>query len=186
MRAVRHKLIWGALLVCLALAAMQLATVYRIHRENAWLNELLTGHDIDIEKAMTAAPQVRLARAVYLRQKLQFNEALDTLSLIVNQGDKRLQTQSRYNLGNVYLAQALDEVEAGRINQAMPLLTLAKRAYRQALALDSGFWDAKYNLELAMKLLPEFDRISPGDADDDAAKPSQLWTTVPGFPRGLP
>lgn len=65
-------------------------------------------------------------------------------------------------------------------------MTLAKQAYRQALALDSGFWDAKYNLELAMRLLPEFDRISPTELDDDAAKPSQLWTTVPGFPRGLP
>lgn len=186
MRALRHKLIWAALLACLALALMQLATVYRMHRENAWLTELLSGHDIDIENVITASPQVRLARAVCLRQKDQFSEALDTLSVIVGQGDRRLQIQTRYNLGNVYLAQALDEVEAGRLNQAMPLLTLAKRAYRQALALDSSFWDAKYNLELAMKLLPEFDRISPGETDDDAAKPSQLWTTVPGFPRGLP
>jgi mxaK protein len=97
-----------------------------------------------------------------------------------------LQAQSRYNLGNVYLNQAMIEVEAGRINQAMPLLTLAKQAYRQALALDSSFWDAKYNLELAMRLLPEFDRISQTEADDDAAKPSELWTTLPGFPRGLP
>lgn len=186
MRALKHRMIWAALAASLLLASMQLAALYRIHRENQWLAELLSGHDIAVEKLVTAAPQVRLARAVYLQQKQRYNEALDTLSLIVAQGDDRLRAQSRYNLGNVYLGQAMAEVEAGRLNQAMPLLTLAKQSYKQALALDSQFWDAKYNLELALSLLPEFDRISPDQPDDDAGAPSQLWTTVPGFPRGLP
>ena len=186
MRALKHRMIWGLLLTCLLVACMQLWQIYRIHRENQWMIELATEHDIGIEQLANAAPEIRLARAVYLQQKQRYNEALDTLSVIVGQGDSRLQMQSRYNLGNVYLHQAMIEVEAGRINQAMPLLTLAKQAYRQALALDSGFWDAKYNLELAMRLLPEFDRISQTEADADAAKPSQLWTTLPGFPRGLP
>lgn len=186
MRALKHRMIWGLLLTCLLMACVQLWQIYQIHRENQWLIELTTGHDIGVEQLAHASPQVRLARAGYLRQKQRYNEALDTLSVIVGQGDSTLQAQSRYNLGNVYLNQAMTEVEAGRINQAMPLLTLAKQAYRQALALDSGYWDAKYNLELAMRLLPEFDRISQTEADDDAAKPSQLWTTLPGFPRGLP
>ena len=186
MRALKHRLIWAVLLGCLLVTCGQLWQIYRIHRENQWLLELTTGHDIAVEHLANAAPQVRLARAGYLRKKQQYNEALDTLSVIVGQGDAMLQAQTRYNLGNVYLAQAMAEVETGRINQAMPLLTLAKQAYRQALALDSGFWDAKYNLELAMRLLPEFDRISQTEADDDAAHPSQLWTTLPGFPRGLP
>lgn len=186
MRALRHRLIWGVLLACMLLTFTQFWALYRIHRENQWMAELTEGHDIAIDKLVNSTPEVRLARAGYLRQKQRYSEALDTLSLIVSQGDSRLQAKSRYNLGNLYLAQALVEVDAERINQAMPLLTLAKQAYRQALTLDSGFWDAKYNLELAMRLLPEFDRISPTEPDDDAAKPSQLWTTVPGFPRGLP
>lgn len=186
MRALKHRMIWGLLLTCLLMACVQLWQIYQIHRENQWLIELTTGHDIGVEQLAHASPQVRLARAGYLRQKQRYNEALDTLSVIVGQGDSTLQAQSRYNLGNVYLNQAMTEVDVGRINQAMPLLTLAKQAYRQALALDSGYWDAKYNLELAMRLLPEFDRISQTEADDDAAKPSQLWTTLPGFPRGLP
>ncbi len=186
MRALKHRMIWGLLMICALLVCAQLGKIYRIHRENQWLLELTAGHDIAVDKLVNASLQVRLARAVYLRQKLRYNDALDTLSLIVGQGDSQLQAQSRYNLGNVYLKQAMAEVEAGRINQAMPLLSLAKQAYRQALTLDSGFWDAKYNLELAMRLLPEFDRISQSEADDDAAKPSQLWATLPGFPRGLP
>lgn len=186
MRALKHRMIWLLLLASMSLGVFQCWSLYRVHRENQWMAELSAGHDIAIDKLVTAAPEVRLARAAYLRQKQRYNEALDTLSLIVGRGGNRLQSQSRYNLGNVYLTQAMAEAEAGRINQAMPLLTLAKQAYRQALALDSGFWDAKFNLELAMRLLPEFDRISPTEPDDDAAKPSQLWTTVPGFPRGLP
>lgn len=186
MRALKHRMIWALLLGSMLLSAFQLWSLYRIHRQNQWMAELSGGRDIAIDKLVTAAPEVGLARAVYLRQKQRYNEALDTLSLLVSKGDSQLQSQSRYNLGNVYLAQAMAEVEAGRINQAMPLLTLAKQTYRQALTLDSGFWDAKYNLELAMRLLPEFDRISQTEPDNDAAQPSQLWTTVPGFPRGLP
>lgn len=200
MRALRHKLIWAALAASVLLMATQLWSLYRIHRENqliadwvAWAGQSAAHQSrkdgdglSDVEPSYGSSPQVRLARAIYLSNKRRYAEALDILSLVVGQGDRRLQAQSRYSLGNLYLSQAQDEVEAGRINQAMPLLTLAKQAYRQALTLDSEFWDAKYNLELAMKLLPEFDRISPNQPDDDAAKPSQLWTTVPGFPRGLP
>jgi len=72
------------------------------------------------------------------------------------------------------------------INAAMPLAGLAKQAYRQSLALDSRQWDAKYNLEAAMRLLPEMDKISPEDEDETVQQKTQLWTTVPGFPRGLP
>ncbi|WAR44116.1 hypothetical protein [Methylomonas rapida] len=186
MRTLRHQTIWAVFLASLLLAVLQLTAVYRIHSQNQWLAELRAGQDVAIDKVMTAAPELRLARAIVLKQKQRYDEALETLGLIVDQGGNTLQVQSRYNLGNLYLTLAMAEVDAGRINQAMPLLTLAKQAYRQALKLDSGFWDAKYNLELAMKLLPEFDRISPNEPDDDAAKPSQLWTTVPGFPRGLP
>lgn len=185
MRTLKHHLIWGLLLAGLLLTAMQLAGLYRIQRENRWLEELANGHDIATDHLATAAPQVRLARAVYLRQKQRYAEALDTLSLLMELPDNQLQMHSHYNLGNLYLVQAMAEIEAGRIDQAMPLLNLAKQAYRQALTLDSRFWDAKYNLELAMHLLPEFDRISPEQANDDNA-PAQLWTTVPGFPRGLP
>lgn len=186
MRVLTHRMIWALLLASMLLVIFQCWSLYCVNRENQWMTELSEGHDIPIDKLVTAAPNVRLARALYLRQKQRYNEALDTLSLVVSQDDSYLQLQSRYNLGNVYLAQAMAEVEAGRINQALPLLTLAKQSYRQALTLDSGFWDAKYNLELAMRLLPEFDRISPAEPDNDVSKPSQLWTTVPGFPRGLP
>lgn len=185
MRALKHHLIWGLLLAGLVMTAVQLAGLYRIQRENRWLAMLTDGHDVAVEALASAAPQVRLARAVYLHDRQRYDEALDTLSLLIDLPDRRLQVQSRYNLGNVYLNRAMAEIDAGRVDQAIPLLNLAKQAYRRALTLDSRFWDAKYNLELAMSLLPEFDRI--GDRqNDDNTQPAQLWTSVPGFPRGLP
>ncbi|MBS3963941.1 MAG: MxaK protein [Methylomonas sp.] len=195
MRALRHKLIWAALLASVLLATSQAWTIYRIHHHNT-LIEAWLGHaaqrDIDhddlrsITPQTDAPPELHLAQAIYLKQHQFHDQALAALSRLVGQGNSRLQSQSRYNLGNFYLSQAMTEIDQGRINQALPLLTLAKQAYRQALRLDTGFWDAKYNLEVAMALLPEFDRISQEKPDDDASKPSQLWTTLPGFPRGLP
>lgn len=188
MRRLLQPLLWSALLASLSLAALQLAKVYSVHRENRLIAEWggQAGNASEAGPAYGNTPEIRLARAVFLVRKKRYDDALAVLNLILEQGDSRLRTQSRYNLGNLYLDQAMAEVDAGRPNQALPLLTLAKQAYRQALALDSQFWDAKYNLELAMRLLPEFDRIAQGEADDDAAAPSALWSTVPGFPRGLP
>ena len=73
-----------------------------------------------------------------------------------------------------------------QINEATSLASLAKQAYRQALALDSQHWDAKYNLEVAMRLLPEMDRITLQDDEPAPQEKVKLWATVPGFPRGLP
>ncbi|MDO9238621.1 MAG: MxaK protein, partial [Methylicorpusculum sp.] len=78
-----------------------------------------------------------------------------------------------------------ERAEQMAINDAFPLAALAKQAYRQALALDSQFWDAKYNLEVAMRIAPEMDRITI-KADAKENRKTRLWTTVPGFPRGLP
>lgn len=164
---------------------VQLWTLNRIERENEWIAKLLSGHDIAIDKVIGAQPQVRLARAIYLRQMHRYDEALATLNLIIDQGGPELQMKTRYNLGNLYLAQAVEQTEALNFNEALPLAGLAKQTYRQALVLNSGFWDAKYNFEVAMRLLPEMNRVNIGD-DGPESKKSKLWTTVPGFPRGLP
>lgn len=164
---------------------MQIWALYRIDRENAWIDRLLSGHDIAIERVVTGDPALRLARAIYLRQKGRYDDALATLNLLIDQGKPEFQAKVRYNLGNLYLAQAVEHAESMNVNEALPLAGLAKQAYRQALAIDSGSWDAKYNLEVAMRLLPEMSRINVGD-DEPESRKSQLWTTVPGFPRGLP
>jgi mxaK protein len=185
LRTLRHLSLWVTLAASLAAFIYSAGALYGIHQDNDLIRHLTSGKDVTVNKVISGEPELRLARAYYFKQKHRYDEALSTLSLIMDKGDRKFQAKARYNLGNLYLEQAVQQAKAMKLDEALPLAGLAKQAYRQSLALDSGNWDAKYNLEVAMRLLPEMDRI---DMPDDASinQKSQLWTTVPGFPRGLP
>ncbi|MDO9141273.1 MAG: MxaK protein [Methylobacter sp.] len=184
-RTIRHITLWAALAAGLAAFVYSAGALYGIHRDNDLIRQLISGKDVAVNNVISGKPELRLARAFYFKRKHRYDEALSTLSLIMDKGDRNFQAKVRYNLGNLYLEQAIQQALAMNINEAMPLLGLAKQAYRQSLALNSGDWDAKYNLEVAMRLLPEMDRVDMPD-DEPTKQKSQLWTTVPGFPRGLP
>ncbi|MDD2724144.1 MAG: MxaK protein [Methylovulum sp.] len=177
--------LWTVLLLGSAAILVQAWKLVGISQSNQSIADLAAGKDVPLEKIVNAAPQVRLARAMVFKKQQRYDEALATLNLILDAPDPALQAKIRYNLGNIYLHLAIVKTEAMAINDAMPLVALAKQAYRQALALDSQFWDAKYNLEVAMRLLPEMDKVS-NEEESPVNQKSQLWTTVPGFPRGLP
>lgn len=185
-RAIRHTAIWGFLFISLLAVIFQSMSLFSLYRNNQLIEDLITGRDVDVSAVISGKPELRLARAYYLKQKHRYDEALATLSLIMDQGDDRFKSSVFYNLGNIYLEQAVAKVETMAMNEALPLAGLAKQAYRKALALDSRSWDAKYNLEVAMRLLPEMDRVNLQDDEPTNNQQSQLWTTVPGFPRGLP
>ena len=184
-KRLRHISLWTALALSLSGALYSAAMLYGIHQDNDLIRQLTSGKDVAVNKVIGGEPELRLARAFYFKQKHRYDEALSTLSLVMDKGDQKFQAKVRYNLGNLYLEQAIQQVKDTHINEALPLLGLAKQAYRQSLALDSVNWDAKYNLEVAMRLLPEMDRVDMPD-DEPINQKSQLWTTVPGFPRGLP
>lgn len=186
MKFTRLIALWLIFLASTSLMLIQIVDLYRTKSENNWIQILNSGHDVSVDKIINASPEVRLARAMYYAHQHRYDDALATLSLIMDKGDDKLKSLIRYNLGNVYLQQAIEEIEKQNINSAQPLVALAKQAYRQALTLDSHFWDAKYNLEVAMRLLPEMDRVNLQDDEEAKAPPPQLWTTIPGFPRGLP
>ncbi|MGR9014869.1 MAG: MxaK protein [Gammaproteobacteria bacterium] len=184
-RTIRHLTLWVALALSLAVFVYSVGALYGIHRDNDLIRQLMSGKDVAVNNVIGGEPELRLARAFYFKQKHRYDEALSTLSLVMDKGGRNFQAKARYNLGNLYLEQAIQQAKAMHINEAMPLAGLAKQAYRQSLALNSKDWDAKYNLEVAMRLLPEMDRVDMPD-DEPAKQKSQLWTTVPGFPRGLP
>jgi mxaK protein len=82
------------------------------------------------------------------------------------QSHPTLGTAARFNSANLLLRQAgalgagLQTGQAGQAGQALPLIELAKEQYRELLRRDPGFWDARYNLERAQRLLPD-----PVDSD---------------------
>ncbi|ESS73601.1 hypothetical protein MGMO_15c00220 [Methyloglobulus morosus KoM1] len=180
-----HQLIWVAFASSGLLAMLISGSWVGVSQKNALIKELLAGRDASIANLSLAPPEVRLARAIYLVKQHRPEDALATLSAILDQGDEQLQAKIRYNLGNLYLNQAIGQVDAARLDEARTSVTLAKQAYKQALQRDSQFWDAKYNFETAMRLLPDWDRVNIEDENGQQPK-NPLWTTVPGFPRGLP
>lgn len=185
MKPLFYYLLPGFGVMCVLASLVEFSTVQRIHRHNQIIQSLLSGQDVPLHERLQPPPEIRLARVIYLHGKQRYDDALAEIDLILNQGDAAFQAKTRYNLGNLYLDQAIDQVQAFNIDQALPLAQLAKDAYRTALSQNSQYWPAKYNLEVAMRLLPEMNRLQASDTGE-AEQKDQLWTSVPGFPRGLP
>jgi len=94
------------------------------------------------------------------------------------QSHPTLGTDARFNSANLLLRQASvmragiqtgqagqtgqaeQTGQTGQAGQALPMIELAKEQYRELLRRDPGFWDARYNLERAQRLLPD-----PVDSD---------------------
>jgi mxaK protein len=185
-RTAAHYSYWGVLILALMIVLQSLYANYQISQSNQLIVQLNQGKDIDRALDKTDNPELHLARGSYLKRKHRYDEAQASLSQIIDRGDNKTRAISRYNLGNTYLAQAIKLAESMQINEATALASLAKQAYRQALALDSQYWDAKYNLEVAIRLLPEMNRIVMQEDEPAPQENVKLWATVPGFPRGLP
>lgn len=177
----------AGLALTLALSALlELRQWRKAAAANADIAELLAGHDIAPERLAAAPSSVLLARAVYFVRHERYGDALELLNLLETEGDEAFRADVYYNQGNLQLTQALDRVEISEIDQARVFAELAKEAYRRALLLVPGHWNAKYNLEAAMRLMPEMDRVSHADDEPPETESKRLWTGLPGFPRGLP
>ncbi|MBM3654860.1 MAG: MxaK protein, partial [Alphaproteobacteria bacterium] len=48
------------------------------------------------------------------------------------------------------------------------------------------YWDAKYNLDVAVRLVRDFPDFERKSGDELSADPKKLWTDIPGKPKGLP
>lgn len=184
--SLKHTLALGLVLLALAGAAWQFRQWLEARSIAFALDEFAAGRDIGPERRFGAAPPVRLAYALYLARRERFAEALEVLDDLGGRHEPGFLALVHYNQGNVYLRQALAEAERGEAGRAAPLAELAKEAYRRALRARPEFADAKYNLEVATRLMPDFDPVDSGTEEPDEEQARKLWTRVPGFPRGLP
>jgi mxaK protein len=111
--------------------------------------------DANVDTTLREAPrEVRLARATALARSGDADAATRLYSALIEPG--RVDAVGRdalLNLGNLHLRQALalapDDAAAG------PLVELAKQRLRDLLRLDPDDWDARHNLERALRLAPE-------------------------------
>lgn len=95
------------------------------------------------------------ANAYAEQQRGQYQDALNSYSKLENTENKALQLAVLFNMGNTYMQQASSIDLETDADLALPLIELAKVSYREVLRIDSQHWDAKYNLEQALRLLPD-------------------------------
>jgi len=109
------------------------------------------------------APQVRLARAVALSAAGREAEAGKLLNeLVLEPGRIDVKRAALFDLANLSLREAAGDDARGPL-RSLPLLETAKARYRDLLRDDPTDWDARYNLERALRLAPE----SPDEVDTD-------------------
>lgn len=160
------------------------ARLYVEHDDNATITALAAGQDVAVSP--DDAPAVLFARLNFLTFRDRLDEAQPLLNRLAAEGSRPLAVAALYDMANARLRLAIDHLGSNDIDPAIPLVRLAKEGYRRALTLDPGFWDAKYNLDIAMRLVRDFPQldIEGEDVPPEAAK--RLWTDLPGLPQGLP
>jgi mxaK protein len=108
-----------------------------------------------IPAAGQTVPQVRLAQALSLARAGKFTAALKIYKSLLDANDE-IRLPALYDLANLNMREALKNGQA-EAQRFMPLIELAKQSYRDDLRSNPADWDARYNLERALWLSPEYD-----------------------------
>ncbi|CAA2137864.1 hypothetical protein [Hyphomicrobium sp. ghe19] len=153
-------------------------------RSNDDIRQLIARRDVPID-VKRAHPQEILARINESVRRDHIEDAQSILSISGPTLPPAVKAAALYNIANARTRLAAESVRKGDIDSAVAVINLAKSEYRLALKLDSGNWDARHNLDVAMRVvrdLPQGD--NPDLSSPDA--PKKLWTDLPGIPKGLP
>ncbi|MBA2125308.1 hypothetical protein DLM45_03600 [Hyphomicrobium methylovorum] len=177
-------IIW--LLAILAAAATLLvgADFLRTKNANTNIQALLDGKDVEIQPARAESEEV-LARINELLRRDRLDEAQTLYSSSETRISIDVRALALFNIANERTRQATEFVRKGDIDRGTALVNVAKSEYRMALKLKPDDWDARYNLDVAMRIvrdLPQADNLP----DDEQQTPKKLWTDLPGVPKGLP
>lgn len=98
-------------------------------------------------------PKAQFAKAIQLERLGEHDLALDKWTQVLGTNDASLLPAAYYNRGNINLREALSMTASD--GRQIPLVELAKQDYRSALAMKPGMWDARYNLEIALRVVSE-------------------------------
>jgi len=128
-------------------------------------------------------PELRFAQAAAQAASGALEPALKRYRPL--QGDTPLGQAARFNSANLLVRQAVEVRASNQPGQAIALLELAKEGYREVLRHDPRFWDARYNLERAQRLLPDPEEIDAPQAETPRDR-ERAATTMRAYSPGLP
>lgn len=175
-----HKWLRGIFVVLLGLIAFDGYSWWTTAR----LNSTIADRSI-IGNTTTLPARGKFAQAYYYAQKGDRERSMALYKQVERLADVEMARAAQYNRANGYLFKAMELSGTDNQNLALPLAELAKDTYRSLLRADRANWDAKYNLERALRLVPD-----PDDSDDADLPPPQQSerapTTMRGFTLGLP
>jgi mxaK protein len=173
-RRLVHGAFAAAALICGGIAAYQGVRLQRSVRINAAIQ------DASASQFDARVPESRFARALALARAGKSEQALKEYTALAGSERADLRQRALYNLGNLYLRDALAKDEAFR---SLALVELAKRNYRTLLREAPGDWDARYNLERALWLAPESEQEF---VDEEPPQREQSISTLQGARIDLP
>lgn len=155
MRRAHGHLVFGAVVIALGLlTGGQILRLLHAREVNAAIER----NRADASAMSHGVLEGRLTRAVAL-SKEDYDGALAAYKAVIQSGREDLRRIALYDLGNLHFKQAL-QVGLTDEEHSLPLIELAKQSYRDELRRDPGDWDARYNLERALRLAPEEDEDS--------------------------
>lgn len=185
-RKVRTLLLTAGLAASLIALAVLTWRVYDVTRDNAEIAALEDGEDVEIDHT-AASDELIFARSKYLLDRERREDAQTLLDLGGSRmKNPKLRAKLLYNHANQRIRDAVHAIEGGDPARAIPLTQLAKDEYRLALKLDPGDWNIKHNYDVAMRMVRDFPGYEGEAEETPEDAPKNLWTDLPGVPRGLP
>jgi mxaK protein len=137
-----------------------------------------------IVAALGVPLEVRFATAWVAAQRGELTRAV-ALYREVAQARPDLAGAALYDAGNALMREGNRIAATGDWVGARPLIELAKETYREALRRDPGRWDARYNLERALRAAPE-EEDDRGEPVPMGGESERSVTTMRAFTLGLP
>ena len=183
-RTLRPTLLVLLPILLLAAAAAFALSAWRDARTNTAIAELEAGRDIAVPP--DAADPLLVARIKFLAFRDRLGETEPLLETLDSRRSADASARARYIVANARIREAFRLIERSELDKAGPQVTLARQDYRRALQARPDFWDAKFNFDVASRLIRDFPEFDRKFGDELKAEPKQIWTDIPGQPRGGP
>jgi len=176
-RRVVHSAFGAVAVVCAVFAIGHTVRLVHSNRVNSAIASApATGLDSDV-------PEAQFAKALALAHSGKSDPALRIYKALARSPRADIRRDALYNRSNVYMRDA-ERRNSDEGFESLPLIELAKQAYREVLREDPADWDAQYNLERALRLAPETEQ--EGDESDAPMKEQRVKSALVGEAINLP